>query len=344
METLDRRTAGGIMKIIKLIVLILVFAASIYAQNAQPNIVLEGFDPVALIAGKRIKGKPAIYVVQGRFKYLFANAANKGKFEKDPALYGVQNNGECTFMPGVPGDPDLWEVYKGRTYLFGTSMCKERFQLSPETILHSDKRKKIQVRNVAIVLYNGVELLDWAGPSEVFNVAQTVDGQNGFNVYTVAETTEPIVSQGFVKVTPQYAFATAPKPDIVVFPGGNVRNFQRSEMAMAWAKATASEAEIAMSVCNGAFVLADSKLLENKRVNTHWTAIRQLRRQVPSATVLENVRFVDNGQIVTTAGISAGIDGALHVVERLMGNPAAKLAAKAMEYNWKPQTKGSANR
>lgn len=328
------------MKFITLQILILVVATAIYAQSTQPSIVLGGFDPVALVAGKKIKGKPAIFIVDGRFKYLFANSANKRKFENSPATYGVQNKGECTFMPGVPGDPDLWEVYKGRNYLFGTSMCKERFQLSPEAILHPEKRKKIQVRNVAIVLYEGVELLDWAGPAEVFNVAQTVDGQSGFNVYTVAEKAEPIVSQSFVKVIPQHTFANAPKPDIVVFPGGNVRNFQRSEAAMAWAKATASEAEIAMSVCNGAFVLADSKLLENKKVNTHWTAIRQLRRQVPSATVLENVRFVDNGQIVTTAGISAGIDGALHVVERLMGTPAAKLTAKAMEYNWLPATKG----
>lgn len=321
---------------------VLLLAAFGWGQVTEPSLVLNGNDPVELSAGRTIKGKQAIFFIQGRFKYLFANAGNKRKFEKMPEVYGVQRNGECTFMPGVPGDPDLWEVYGKRIYLFGTPMCKERFQLSPETILHLDKRKTIPVKNVAIVLYEGVELLDWAGPAEVFDVAQTVDGQSGFNVFTVAETTEPIVSQGFVRVTPQYSFANAPKADVVVFPGGNVGNFQKSEKAMTWAKATALQAEIAMSVCNGAFVLADSKLLENKNINTHWTAIRQLRRQVPTATVLENVRFVDNGHIVTTAGISAGIDGALHVVERLMGTPAAKLAAKAMEYNWRPQNKRSA--
>lgn len=332
------------MKIAQLLMISLLLIGGMIAQSPDVSVVLGGNDPVLLVHGKKVKGKGAISVTKGRFKYLFANSANKEKFETAPEKYEVQNNGECTFMPGVPGDPDLWEVYKGRNYLFGTSMCKERFQLSPETILHPDKRKKIQVRNVAIVLYEGVELLDWAGPAEVFDVAQTVDGQSGFNVFTVAEKAEPIVSQGFVRVTPQYTFANAPKADIVVFPGGNVRNFQRSEAAMAWAKVTASEAEIAMSVCNGAFVLADSKLLENKKINTHWTAIRQLRRQIPSATVLENVRFVDSGQIVTTAGISAGIDGALHVVERLMGTPAAKLTAKAMEYNWLPATKGRSKR
>lgn len=321
-------------------ILLLVLSVCLLAQQQIPQLVLSGNDPVALVQGKKIRGKGSISVVRGRFKYVFANHANKKKFETSPEIFEVQNNGECTFMPGVPGDPDLWEVYKGRNYLFGTSMCKERFQLSPETVLHPEKRKNIDVKNVAIVIFDGVELLDWAGPAEVFSAAQTVDGQDGFNVYTVAATTDPITSQGFVKVIPQYSIANAPKPDIVVFPGGDIRSFQNSKPAMAWAKAVSGEAEITMSVCTGAFLLSDLKLLDNKRINTHWASIRQLRRQVPTATVMENIRFVDNGQIVTTAGISAGIDGALHVVERLMGTPAAKLTAKAMEYNWLPAIKG----
>jgi transcriptional regulator GlxA family with amidase domain len=163
-----------------------------------------------------------------------------------------------------------------------------------------------------------------------------VDGQTAFNVYTVAATDEPLISQGFVTIKPQYTFANAPKPNIVVFPGGNVNNFTNHADSMTYAKAVAGEAEVAMSVCNGAFVLANAKLLENKRATTHWSAVRGLRRQVPTATVLENARFVDNGQIVTTAGVSAGIDGALHVVARLLGRPAAQLTAKYMEYNWSP--------
>jgi transcriptional regulator GlxA family with amidase domain len=92
-----------------------------------------------------------------------------------------------------------------------------------------------------------------------------------------------------------------------------------------------------MSVCNGAFVLAQSKLLDGKNITTHRGSILELRRQVPSAKVLENVRFIDNGKVITTAGVSAGIDGALHVVERLLGTPAATQTAKYMEYNWQPQ-------
>lgn len=327
------------MKIFGVITLFLSLFVNGFAQGGKAAPVLKGFDPVLLTQGKQIKGSKDISVARGRFVYFFANQFSKQKFEKNPELYEVQKNGECAFMKGVSGDPDLWEVYQNKIYLFGTAMCRERFLLSPEAILHPEKRRKIKVRNVAIVLFEGVELLDFAGPGEVFAAAQTVDGQNGFNVYTVAASTEPIISQGFVKITPQYSFETAPRADIVVFPGGDVQNFTSNETAMTWAKAAASNAEIAMSVCNGAFVLAASNLLDNKNATTHWGLIGNLRRRVPSAVIRENVRFVDNGQIVTTAGISAGIDGSLHVVERLLGAPAAKLTAKAMEYNWQPKRK-----
>ena len=332
------------MKILSAVLFLFFTVSGIFAQNDKPVIVLKGFDPVTLVEGKQVKGSENISAVRGRFKYLFANQASKRKFEKNPEIYEVQNNGECTFMPGVPGDPELWEIYQNKIYLFGTPMCRERFNLSPETILHPEKREKIKVRNVAIVIFDGVELLDFAGPGEVFASAQTVDGQNGFNVYTVAETTVPIVSQGFVKITPQYSFADMPKADIVIFPGGNVGNFLKNEAAMTWAKAAAGEAEIAMSVCTGAFILADSKLLENKNITTHWGSINRLRRQVPTATIVENVRFVDNGQVITTAGVSAGIDGALHIVEKLLGTQPAKLTAKTMEYNWQPPKKSGGNK
>lgn len=330
------------MKYLAVLSLLILMLSSVFAQHEKPLTVLKGYDAVALVQGKQIKGKESLFLIRGRFKYLFANQANKQKFEAEPELYEVQKNGECTFMRGgVPGDPDLWKVYQGKIYLFGTPMCRERFELSPDAILNPEKREKIKVRNVAIVLYEGAELLDFTGPGEVFAAAQTVDGQNAFNVYTVAASGVPIVSQGFMTIRPQYSFADAPPADIIVFPGGKVENFTRSESAMTWAKAAADKAEIAMSVCTGAFILANSKMLESKNVTTHWSSISGLRKQVPTATVLENVRFVDNGQVVTTAGVSAGIDGALHIVERLLGTPAAKLTAKYMEYNWQPQKRSA---
>lgn len=328
------------MKLFLSLICAIFIVLNVSAQTGEPVVVLKGFDAVALVGGKSVKGKNEIYVVRGRFKYLFANQTNKQKFEKSPETYAVQLGGECAFMRGgVPGDPDLWKVYQGKIYLFGTAMCRERFELEPEKILYPEKREKIKARNVAIVLYDGVELLDFAGPGEVFAAAQTVDGQNAFKVYTVAASLDPIISQGFVTVKPQYSFADAPRADIVVFPGGNVQNFTKNPAAMTWAKRAATDAEIAMSVCNGAFVLAASKLLDDKNATTHWGVISRLRQQVPTATILENVRFVDNGQIITTAGVSAGIDGALHVVERLLGTPSAKLTAKYMEYDWQPPKK-----
>jgi transcriptional regulator GlxA family with amidase domain len=194
-----------------------------------------------------------------------------------------------------------------------------------------------RTRNVAIVLYEGVELLDFAGPGEVFTHAGTPAGESAFNVYTVGTSTEPLMSQGFLTIKPQYSFANAPKPDIVVFPGGDVKGLLNDKAGMSWSKAAAQDAEIAMSVCNGASILAEAKMLDNKRVTSHWAAIPGLRKRVPTATVLENIRFVDNGQVITTAGVSAGIDGALHVVERLLGAPTAKSAARMMEYNWQPE-------
>ena len=208
----------------------------------------------------------------------------------------------------------------------------EQAQTAGEKPRHVPGKK----RNVAIVLYEGVELLDFAGPGEVFTQSGTEAGGPAFNVYTVATSTEPLVSQGFLTVKPQYSFDNAPKPDIVVFPGGRVDGLLKDKRGMAWAKAAATNAEIVMSVCNGAHVLAEAGLLDNKKFTSHWGAIPRLRQKVPTAVVLENVRFVDNGQVITTAGVSAGIDGALHVVERLVGTASAKDAAHVMEYNWQP--------
>jgi transcriptional regulator GlxA family with amidase domain len=106
-----------------------------------------------------------------------------------------------------------------------------------------------------------------------------------------------------------------------------------------WIKTVARETEVAMSVCNGAYLLARAGLLNDKRVTTHWTAMSGLKREAPTAMALENVRYVDNGRVLTTAGVSAGIDGALHIVDRLLGRLAARLTARYMEYDWKPVKK-----
>ncbi len=191
-----------------------------------------------------------------------------------------------------------------------------------------------EVRNVAIVVYDGVELLDFAGPGEVFS-AVSHEGRRPFRVFTVAESTAPITSQGFVQVTPQYSLSNCPAPDIVVMPGGGVP--VQSVALREWLSACSKKSEVLMSVCNGALLLGAAGLLDGLEVTTHRSTHDSLQMMVPSATVLTNRRFIDHGSILTSAGVSAGIDGALHLVGRLHGAEAARATAEYMEYDWRPQ-------
>jgi transcriptional regulator GlxA family with amidase domain len=174
-----------------------------------------------------------------------------------------------------------------------------------------------------------MELLDFAGPGEVF---QTAGPQ--FKVYTVAESTEPIVSQGFVKIVPEYSIHNCPRPDLLVIPGGATAATLKNPDVITWVKRASGEAEITMSVCTGAFILAKAGLLDGQEATTHWFHLKRLGKSVPNIQVRSNVRFVDTGKLVTTAGVSAGIDGSLHVVGRLLGREAAARTARGMEYNW----------
>ena len=188
-------------------------------------------------------------------------------------------------------------------------------------------------RNVAIVVYSGVELLDFAGPGEVFS-ATRADGRRAFNVYTVSDRLKPIMSQGFVRVTPTYTYDECPEPDIVVLPGGGVP--MQSESLRAFLARCAEESEVVMSVCNGASLLAAMGLLDGLDVTTHRGSLDMVQMLAPTAKVLENRRFVDNGRVLTSGGVSAGIDGALYLVSRLHGEETAYAVARYMEYDWQP--------
>ena len=196
-------------------------------------------------------------------------------------------------------------------------------------------------RNVAIVLYDGVEILDFAGPSEVFKAAAGF-GRAGvtqaFRVYTVAASREPLVSQGFVKILPEFTFEDAPTPDLIVFPGGSSDRLTENPKAMAWATKAMNAAEVTLTVCTGAFVPAKAGLLDGLDVTTYYGAIEGLKKEAPKARVQDGRRFIDNGKIVTTAGVSAGIDGSLHVVARLLGRVVADRTARYMEYRWTPDS------
>ena len=183
--------------------------------------------------------------------------------------------------------------------------------------------------NVAIFIHQGVELLDFAGPGEVFSVS-------GFNVYTVAATEDPIISQNFVSIKPQYSINNCPKPDIIVLPGGATNIPMQDNDVIEWIRKTVPGTTVTLSVCTGAGLLSKAGLLDGKTVTTFHNYIETLQEMTPSAKVIRDTRFVDNGSIVTTAGVSAGIDGALHVVAKLKGKEVARRTVEYMEYDkWK---------
>ena len=196
--------------------------------------------------------------------------------------------------------------------------------------------KKSSIKNVAIFIFNGVELLDFTGPGEVFAAAFVPDG--ALRVFTVATNKEPLISQGFLTVQPDYTIADCPEPDIIVLPGGNVTASVDDPQVIEWISSNSANLDALMSVCNGAHILQKTGLLDGKKATTHYGAIESLRRNSPTTEVLEDTRWVDNGLVITTAGVSAGIDGALRVIERMYGMEVAQRTARYMEYDkWDPR-------
>lgn len=166
----------------------------------------------------------------------------------------------------------------------------------------------------------------------------------GFNTYVIGFTEEPFVSQGFMKVVPNYSYKNCPKPDIIMIPGGGGNNFYKNPEVVEWVKEQCNKDAILFTVCTGAIVAAKDGMLDNLKVTTHYSGYDMLEKTCNNCEVLHDVRFVDNDRIITTAGISAGIDGALYLVARIKGLQAAKDIAYYMMYDkWEPE-KGLVNK
>jgi transcriptional regulator GlxA family with amidase domain len=191
-------------------------------------------------------------------------------------------------------------------------------------------------RTVGILLFDDVEVLDFAGPFEVFSVAGRRDGLELFRVVTVAESDRPISTRGGLSVNPAHTLNDCPGLDLLVVPGGfGTRREMRNEAVVAWVVARAAEAESVLSVCTGALILARGGLLDGMDVTTHHQAIELLREAAPGARVHPDRRILDNGPLVVAAGISAGIDASLHLVARMHGEAVARETARYMEYDWR---------
>lgn len=188
---------------------------------------------------------------------------------------------------------------------------------------------------VAILVYPGTELLDFSGPAEVLSSARNVQ------VYLVSTGDKQVATnRNVVHLTADYTLADAPQPDILVVPGGSdevVAGVYRDPAVLAWIKKVDHGTQLTMSVCTGAFILSKAGLTHHKRITSHWSAVDSLQRFDAQATVLKDKRFVEDGKLLTTAGVSAGIDGALRVVEELRGPDEAVSVAHLMQYDkWQP--------
>ncbi len=195
--------------------------------------------------------------------------------------------------------------------------------------------------SVGIFIFDNVEVLDFAGPYEVFTTASRVFNKTAsspenlaFEVFTVGKTKQSIYARAGLKLHPDYSITSHPTPDLLLIPGGVVSKELEDNDIISWIKSTSSHTTITASICTGAFLLAKAGLLEGKSSTTHWEDIDDLRTLFPTLHVEENRRWVDEGSIVTSAGISAGIDMSLHLVERLMGQELAVNTAKQMEFDW----------
>jgi transcriptional regulator GlxA family with amidase domain len=195
-------------------------------------------------------------------------------------------------------------------------------------------------RNVGIFIFDDVEVLDFAGPFEVFSVAcrvrakQSQGSEAPFTVFTIGRTSEAIKARGRLPVVPHYTFANHPPIDLLVIPGGVVTEELRKEAVIRWIGESAARAQIIAGVCTGAFLLAKAGLLDGKRATTHWEDIADLKAQFPRVHVEENVRWVEQGSLITSAGISAGIDMCLHLVARVENESLAIETARQMDYRW----------
>jgi transcriptional regulator GlxA family with amidase domain len=189
---------------------------------------------------------------------------------------------------------------------------------------------------VAILIFDDVEVLDFCGPFEVFSVTgQRVQGEAPFRVYTVAEQARPVLARNGLSVNPAYILHDCPPPDILLIPGGRgTRPLMDNTALLDWIRAQSERVELLLSVCTGALLLGKAGLLDGLEATTHHSAVEELRAAAPNTILCPEKRWVDNGKIVLSAGVSAGIDMALYVVSRLLGAEVAAETAHYIQYDY----------
>ncbi len=193
--------------------------------------------------------------------------------------------------------------------------------------------------NIAIYLYEQAEVLDFSGPFEVFTTASRV-AQSGepFNVFLVSQKGGVVTARGGYQVLADYGFHNHPDIDVLIVVGGMHYDELNKSEVLSWIAGQSKKSKVTASVCTGAFLLAKAGVLQNHRVTTHWEDIPELKRMFPKLQVVEGVRWVDEGDVISSGGISAGIDMSLHLVSKLYDLALAEKTAKQMEFSWTKST------
>lgn len=196
---------------------------------------------------------------------------------------------------------------------------------------------------VGIVIFPAVEVLDFCGPYEVFSVTRLDEERrreesSPFEVLLVAQSAEPVGATGGLRVIPDVTLDACPPLDILVVPGGwGTRKESSNQCLLTWISERAKQVETLTSVCTGAMLLGQAGLLDGRRATTHWRSLDRMRQSFPGVTVEDKLHVVEDGHVLTSAGISAGIDMALRVVARYHGEAIARATARTMEYRYVPE-------
>nr|WP_315485488.1 DJ-1/PfpI family protein [uncultured Undibacterium sp.] len=188
---------------------------------------------------------------------------------------------------------------------------------------------------IGIYIYDDAEVLDFAGPYEVFSTATRISYSDPkFQVFLIGETGQMVTARAGFRVHPDYGFHNCPNLDVLIVAGGVHDNEMMKASVIAWLAQQSSKAKLVASVCTGVFLLAQAGVVDGCEVTTHWQDVADLRTRFPKLTVVENRRWIDQGQVLTSGGISAGIDMSLHMLGRLSRLDVAKATAKQMEFSW----------
>jgi transcriptional regulator GlxA family with amidase domain len=193
------------------------------------------------------------------------------------------------------------------------------------------------MNNVGIFVFHDIELLDFAGPYEVFSVTSELNNYQLFKVFTIASDSGVVQSVNGLRVVPDFTFNNHPPVDILVVPGGAGTKAEiKKREVLDWVHKTFENSKITMSVCSGARILGSLGLLDHIESITHHEVIAHLKEIAPNTLINPDKRFIDTGRIMTAGGISAGIDLSLHIIRKLHGETTVNKTIRYMEYgNWR---------